>query len=334
MKKLGKPLMALGMLLAIGGHQATAAAPPSGDSDVSIGFYGYWTPPETESGPIITDEETNREIHAPDRPEIDGNNLPPGARPETGTESRPRPGNLPATGGAAMLNLRFIGIGLLILALLFWAWKKKKSKTLMVALTALWAFGEPNAVSATLAVQQSAHGTVVFYSSGLTLDRVDPIAFGSAQIVNVDMVYYALAARDEDGNPRAHYVQLSDFRGTGQGWSLHVRKNGPLANELLAHPILEGAEIHILNSEAVSASGALAPSTFDIVLDATGALQRAKVAATDEGMMTWLKVKNDVALIDGTYRNRNIQFHIPGTTPRSAGNYYTDITWILSDVPL
>ncbi|MCL1949356.1 MAG: WxL domain-containing protein [Turicibacter sp.] len=332
MKQFRKIIMGIALLMVVGGGQVSAdAPPPSEDSDVSIGFYGYWVPPETEGDEHPeTDLESSPENEAGDRPDAGDGNDPESVWDDRNASAA---GNLPATGGAAMLYLRFIGIGLLVLALVFWIWKKKGSKTLSLALAALGLMGAATSGEAT-ATALPRQGHVTFYGNGLTLEQVDPISFGAKEIVNVDMVYYALAAMDEDGNPRPHVVQLSDFRGTGQGWSLHVRKNGPLANEDLEHAILEGAEIHILNSEAVSYSDNLAPSTFDIILDGSGALQRAKVAATDEGMMTWLKVKDDVAFIDGTWRNRNIQFHIPGTTPRSAGNYYTDMTWILSNVPL
>ncbi|MCL2558958.1 MAG: WxL domain-containing protein [Turicibacter sp.] len=178
-------------------------------------------------------------------------------------------------------------------------------------------------------------------SGPLSIDFASTFDFGVNQITNEDMTYYALPQlvriADSSGEyrlePRPHYVQVTDSRGSNAGWSLQVRQNGQLSYEDTLHDTLHGAQISVTGVTPASISTAAAPSTHDFILDPEGAASNVMLAAQGEGALTWIARFGALSEVDDELRNTNVSLFVPGATPKDAVVYTTTLTWILTDVP-
>lgn len=179
-------------------------------------------------------------------------------------------------------------------------------------------------------------------SSGpLSIDFASSIDFGSNEISNKDMLYYANPQNIifDDGSEKEvpNYVQITDNRGTNAGWRLQVRQERQLENNDAKYKILTGAEISFTKTHAASNQvGSQTPKTNSFVL-IPGHTTDVMYAPSGSGGGTWLDVfgelKNIQVSNEMMLKNTSVTLSVPGVTPKEAVAYKSRLTWILIDAP-
>lgn len=172
----------------------------------------------------------------------------------------------------------------------------------------------------------------------LSIDYASSLSFGQNKITNKDVTYFAEPQKLDDGTTRENFVQVTDTRGTNGGWTLTVKQEGQLKNATTTNKELVGAVLSFTSGRAVSAATTItAPIVKDVVLNPTGEASTVMSAAPGAGSLTWLDVFGTLedTEVNGetVQKNKAITLSIPGTTPKDAVKYSTDLTWTLSDVP-
>lgn len=146
----------------------------------------------------------------------------------------------------------------------------------------------------------------------LTIDYVSNVHFGEQEIK--DSAYFST-----NTNP---YVQISDKRGSGEGWDLSAKISDFKSDKDV---VLKGAKLTLKNGQVKTATtntatAPTAPTSIDLGAADTTVMSAAKTA----GQGTWVDVfggKEDIAL---SVPSGNI----------TAGIVYTaDLTWTLSATP-
>ncbi|EOH1637499.1 WxL domain-containing protein [Enterococcus faecalis] len=152
----------------------------------------------------------------------------------------------------------------------------------------------------------------------LTIDLVSSIDFGEQEIKEKEAIYNAKTEHP--------YVQVTDRRGTGAGWTLKASIDE--FNNEDKTKTLKGAELSLKNGTIKSTSGNVSekPQGYDVNLNKD--LQVIMKAETDQGMGTWLDV------FSGTKdNNANVQLKVPAGSARAKQNYSSVIHWELTDAP-
>lgn len=152
----------------------------------------------------------------------------------------------------------------------------------------------------------------------LTIDLVSSIDFGEQEIKEKEAIYNAKTEHP--------YVQVTDRRGTGAGWTLKASID-EFSNEDKTK-ILKGAELSLKNGSIKSISGNVSekPLGYDVNLNKD--MQVIMQAGTDQGMGTWLDV------FSGTKDdNANVQLKVPAGSAKAKQNYSSVIRWELTDAP-
>ena len=154
-------------------------------------------------------------------------------------------------------------------------------------------------------------------AGALTLDHVSNIQFGTQKIMSGNTTYNA-----KNKDP---FVQVSDKRGTGEGWSLTAK-----ASEFKSDSgeVLRGAILSFKNGQVKSQTSNVStpPTANDVVFDNTDS-KVLMLAEVDAGRGTWLDV------FSGTEGdNSNVQLNVLAGSA-DAQNYTATMTWELSDAP-
>ncbi|MFS0595527.1 WxL domain-containing protein [Peribacillus frigoritolerans] len=154
-------------------------------------------------------------------------------------------------------------------------------------------------------------------AGALTLDNVSNIQFGTQKIMSGNTTYHA-----KNKDP---FVQVSDKRGTGEGWSLTAK-----ASEFKSDSgeVLRGAILSFKNGQVKSQTSNVStpPTANDVVFDNSDS-KVPMLAEVDAGRGTWLDV------FSGTEGdNSNVQLNVLAGSA-DAQNYTATMTWELSDAP-
>lgn len=171
-------------------------------------------------------------------------------------------------------------------------------------------------------------GNITGQEGPLSLDYVSHLDFGN-QIISTSQEVYG-ATTD------LPYIQVSDLRGTGEGWEV-IAQVSHFNNEGIDS--LPGSSIQLNNGDAVSTSTTDGPGvTQAINLETNGeaaniatatAKDESGVLNTAQGLGTWVMRW----LSDSTSEtNDNVTLTIPGSSA-SAGSHEATITWTLSSTP-
>ncbi|MFS7404076.1 WxL domain-containing protein [Carnobacterium maltaromaticum] len=173
----------------------------------------------------------------------------------------------------------------------------------------------------------------------LSIDYASSLDFGKNKIINKDEVYYANAQELTNGKFVPNYVQVSDNRGTNTGWALTVKQEGQFENKTTQHKVLTGSVIKLSNGVAASNQiDVTAPLSPSIELDASGAASNVMTAANETGSGTWVDRFGTVTAeeVEGetVQKNKAISLEVPGSTPKDAVKYSTQLTWTLTDTPI
>lgn len=206
-------------------------------------------------------------------------------------------------------------------------------------------------------------GEVPHTKGPLRIDYAPNLVFGDTKIVKDTMTSKADAMlfHNKKG-PRANFVQISDYRGTGTGWTLFVRQEGQFSDTAQKNLSLKGASLSFDKAWANSTldqSLAPTPTKDTIAMNNIGESYILANADTGKGMGTWslsfgasetnpLKLESTLspkvdahnqAIVDSTfenqpmYQNNAIRLTIPASNTLTAGNYSTVLTWTIAELP-
>lgn len=177
----------------------------------------------------------------------------------------------------------------------------------------------------------------------LSIDFASNFHFGNARISPLKTVVHKAIAQDTNLGYRPLFVQVTDKTGKHQGWTLSVRQNGQFKNE---ERELAGAELSLTGGQLATVSQATDPSTvtekFKLNPEGTGDSQVIVKANVDEGAGQYVYRfgdGTDLEEVKDTFGDLLYQTtsHVTLTIPAGSnvikGNYETQLTWTLSNVP-
>lgn len=180
-------------------------------------------------------------------------------------------------------------------------------------------------------------------SGPLSLDYASSLHFGLNKISIKDETYYANAQEFKGtiaGEYRGNYVQVTDNRGTLEGWTLRVSQGGQFTSEAAKqYKVLNGAALEFTQGvpDSISRDEVISPTTYNFVLDPFGASSIVMTAAAGTGSGTWVDYfgSAEEMTIEGkrVQKNQAVRLSVPGATPKEAVEYRTVLTWSLTDTP-
>lgn len=163
----------------------------------------------------------------------------------------------------------------------------------------------------------------------LSIDFASSFQFGNQLITSETKDYYAQLQEFTAGAAGPNYVQVTDKRGTQEGWSLSVVQNGQF--KTAEDQELTAAQIRLTKGTVVTPSLSPKPSNVSttITLNPNGAQSLVMSAQDGEGAGTYLMSWGDslAAAMD------SIELEVPGSTTKYASQYNTTFTWLLTDTP-
>lgn len=155
----------------------------------------------------------------------------------------------------------------------------------------------------------------------LTLDFVSNLNFGTHELSANPETYYAK-------NTTTPFAQVTDVRGTGEGWRLVASMSSFKQGEgETATDSLPGATITLENGSNVttSSNGAAPPETLSsIELTPDNGPQNITIADDDEGLGTWITRWTDF--------NQSVSLDVPAAVA-TKGAHNSTITWTLYNTP-
>lgn len=177
----------------------------------------------------------------------------------------------------------------------------------------------------------------------LSIDYASNFDFGTHRISNEDQIYFARAQTyQENHRDTPNFVQITDNRGTNNGWILTVKQESQFqATTDTKYAILTGAEIRlespVVNSNVKDIKSPL-PINHIVLVPGTEVL--VTKAENESGAGTWVTYWGKVESVDeqdaqGENHSENvtkaIQLFVPGETPKDAVKYQTKLEWKLID---
>lgn len=179
----------------------------------------------------------------------------------------------------------------------------------------------------------------------LSIDYVSSFDFGKNRISNEDQTYYARAQKYQNNHPATpNYVQVSDNRGTNQGWLLTVKQLEQFrADKATKNDRLTGAQL-TLSSPTVTSNSQIkkrpvAESQLSLIPEMTAVVTTAKAGSGSGLWVTyWGTVEErteqqEDGNVQSATINKAVALFVPGSTPKDAVNYRTKLHWALMDVP-
>lgn len=167
----------------------------------------------------------------------------------------------------------------------------------------------------------------------LSIDHVSNLHFGEQLISAKSTTYYAAlekVTKGEDKIEVPNYVQVTDKRGSNEGWYLSVQQDKQFATgenvELL------GAVLSLSNTQVKTTpdNKSKAPTAVsEISLVPGGAGVSVLSANKDEGMGLWI----------GSFGNEatganSVSLQVPGESAKQSAKYSTTLTWTLSNTAI
>lgn len=183
--------------------------------------------------------------------------------------------------------------------------------------------------------------------SGLTLDFVSAFTFETNKAGRENNLHHAHPQhlRDVRGQEimTPNFVQVTDQRGTAEGWTLKLQKTTRFYDE--NRQPLRGAALFLKNAVVIGSNAANPPrAPSPLGLDkGTGPVEIIAQADVGSGTGTttvrWGTDLVESALQSGNgeastaYFNPDVQLFVPGGINRHSPTYQATLTWILSEIP-
>lgn len=181
----------------------------------------------------------------------------------------------------------------------------------------------------------------------LSLDFASSFDFGVNEISNKDMVYMANpqyfwneegTGKDEE-MVRPNYVQITDNRGTNEGWTLNLKQETQFKNDSATHKELNGSVIDfVLGTPNSKSENKETESPVSYGYTITPGESVTVMSATEgAGAGTWTNAWGDVEEVsikdEKVLKNTGVKLKVPGKTVKDAVKYTTQFTWTLTNVP-
>ncbi|EGO2744203.1 WxL domain-containing protein [Enterococcus faecalis] len=173
-------------------------------------------------------------------------------------------------------------------------------------------------------------------SGPLSIDHVSNLHFGEQIISAKSKTYYAnLEKVTMDGNKIdvPNYVQITDKRGSNEGWTLTVKQDTQFTTtEDVAAKELKGAVLKLNNTQVQTTTDNKAKKptpTTEIALEPGGDALPVLVANKDEGMGLWTG-----SFGDENTAAKSVSLSVPGESAKYETNYSTELTWNLASTPI
>ncbi|WP_048950604.1 WxL domain-containing protein, partial [Enterococcus faecalis] len=132
----------------------------------------------------------------------------------------------------------------------------------------------------------------------------------------------------KDGTTGPNYVQVTDKRGTQEGWTLSAVQNGQF--KTAQNEELVGAALSIANAGVTSiVDAAYAPTPTAAHTFVPGTEVELVKAEDGKGMGTWVYRFGK----DATEGATAVKLNVPGKAIKLAKEYRTTLTWTLKSVP-
>lgn len=162
--------------------------------------------------------------------------------------------------------------------------------------------------------------TVTGNTGPLTLDYVSSFDFGSQAIESTAETYNSTTLRP--------FIQVSDRRGTGDGWQVRAQMSSFTNDGELS---LQGASLILSDGSAISPGTGGAPTVIETInLISGGEAATVVTADIDQGLGSWLT--RWFPTVDESGLNDNVTLEVPAGTA-TLGEHVADITWTLYDAP-
>lgn len=167
----------------------------------------------------------------------------------------------------------------------------------------------------------------------LSIDHVSNLHFGEQLISAKAKTYYAAMEKVKKGEESIevpNYVQVSDKRGSNEGWILKVKQEQQFATDEGTE--LGAAELKLSNAQVQTTSdnNATAPTPIsEITLVPAGGDVEVVSARQDEGMGLWTN-----SFGNETTGANSVSLHVPGESAKQAAKYTTTLTWTLSNTEI
>ncbi|WP_271004824.1 WxL domain-containing protein [Listeria seeligeri] len=162
-------------------------------------------------------------------------------------------------------------------------------------------------------------------TGSLTLDYVSSVSFGEQEVSSSEQTYSATS--------RKPFIQVSDRRGTGKGWSVTATASSFQDEDDASS--LAGATLSFKNGESASASTTTSSPTasqnVNLPTDGTSIVKVVSAKET-EGKGTWINRWFGATPDDTDSLNDNVKLTIPGGSA-TLGSHEATISWTLSDAP-
>lgn len=153
----------------------------------------------------------------------------------------------------------------------------------------------------------------------LTIDYISNIQFGEQEIKSGDTIYNA--------SNESPFVQITDKRGTGAGWTLSAQTKGFQTAD--GKKQLKGATLTFQNGQVKTRTGnvSAAPTAADVTFNNADA-KVVMTAKKDAGRGTWVDVFSGEA-----DNNENVQLKVLEGSADANVDYEAEINWTLANAP-
>ena len=162
----------------------------------------------------------------------------------------------------------------------------------------------------------------------LSIDFASSFQFGNQKITSETMDYYAKLQEFISSLAGPNYVQVTDKRGTQEGWSLSVIQNGQF--KTAQSEVLAGASLSISSGTAISVTDKqYAPTVVENHTFVPNSEMNLVNVPAGKGMGTWIYRFG----ADASEGAAAVKLNIPGRSVKLAKEYRTTLTWYLKNVP-
>lgn len=172
----------------------------------------------------------------------------------------------------------------------------------------------------------------------LSIDYVSSLDFGSQEISNKTMTYYAKPQTFNTGQEATpNYMQVTDKTGKVGGWRLTVEQATDFTAQSAdaANKTIVGAEISLEAGEGKIASNGngVSPKARNIKLTGEGSGAAILAAEKGQGAGLWTSTFGELSEVDGEVFNTGASLTIPGSSQTDADKYTTELVWKIENVP-
>lgn len=165
----------------------------------------------------------------------------------------------------------------------------------------------------------------------LSIDYASSLDFGEVKIKSTDEIYSVKPQEFSAGSPDKfgpNYVQVTDKRGTFEGWTLALKQDKQFFSTGSVKQELAGAAISFSQASVHSTTENATPTFIKENTLVPGVQVDVVMAAKDQGMGTWVyRFGTERGTASGEHQA--VQLSVPGKTSKRNDTYTTQLNWTL-----